>query len=96
MPTRGAPPAQRSPLAGFGAGLILLSALAVTLLPAPAAAFPDYIPVAAPTLGSSTLYPGQLVSVSVGIKNQGTSVAQNLMGVILSFRVLLFNGHHNH
>ena len=83
MPTRGAPPAQRSPLAGFGAGLVLLSALAVTLLPAPAAAAPDYIPVAAPTLGSSNWSPGQPVSVSVGIKNQGDSVAASMFGNVV-------------
>ena len=45
---------------------------------------PDYIPVAAPTLGSSNLSPGQTVSVSVGIKNQGDSVAPN--NVVFSFR----------
>ena len=80
MPSRHIPPAtpcrrlraRRSSLAGFVAGLALLPALVAALLPPPAAAV-DYAPDGVPSLGDSTLNPGQQVSFTDLIQNIGSA-----------------------
>ena len=66
---------RRSPLASFGAGLILLPALVVASLPTPAAAF-DYVPFGtldSNNLSDTTFEPGQQVTFTVQVKNIGAN-----------------------
>ena len=63
---------RRSPLASFGAGLILLPALVVASLPTPAAAY-DFVPFGSTVIDDSQLNPGQQVTFQSKRKNQGFS-----------------------